>query len=45
MEKEAQKLTEENSSLKIRMEQMEDNNFMRSQEITKQNQKNEKNER
>ena len=35
MEKEVQKLTEENSSLKIRMEQMEGNDFMRNQEITK----------
>ncbi|XP_072479241.1 uncharacterized protein [Notamacropus eugenii] len=42
MEKEVQKLTEENSSFKIRMEQMEANGFMRHQEITKQNQKNEK---
>ena len=40
MEKEVQKLTEENSSLKIRMEQMEANDFIRNQEITKQNQKN-----
>ena len=42
MEKEIEKLTEENSSFQIRMKQMEDNDFMRNQEITKQNQKNEK---
>ena len=42
MKKEVQKLTEENSSLKIRMEQMEANDFTRNQEITKQNQKNKK---
>ena len=42
MEKEVQKLTEENSSLKVRMEQTEANDFMRNQEIIKQNQKNEK---
>ena len=40
MEKEVQKLTEENSSLKIRTERMEANDFMTNQEITKQNQKN-----
>ena len=39
MEKEVQKLTEENSSFKIRMEQMEANDFMRNQDIIKQNQK------
>ena len=42
MEKEVQKLTEVNNSLKIRMGQMEVNDFVRNQEITKQNQKNEK---
>ena len=30
MEKEVQKLTEQNSSFKIRMEQMEANDFMRN---------------
>ena len=42
MEKEVQKLTEENNSLKIRIEQIEANDFMRSQELIKQKQKNEK---
>ena len=42
MEKGVQKFTEENSSLKTRMEQMEANDFMRNQEIAKHNQKNEK---
>ena len=42
MEKEIQNLSEENSSLKIRMEQIETNDFMRNQEIMKQNQENEK---
>ena len=45
MEKEVQKLAEENSSVKIRIEQMEANDFMRTQEIAKQNQKKEKNRR
>ena len=42
MEKEIQKLTEENDSFKIRMEQIEANDFMKNQEIIKQNQRNEK---
>ena len=40
MEKEIQKLTEENSSFKIRMAQMEAKHFMRKQEITEQREKN-----
>uniref|UniRef100_A0A4X2KJ19 Uncharacterized protein n=1 Tax=Vombatus ursinus TaxID=29139 RepID=A0A4X2KJ19_VOMUR len=42
MEKEVQKITEENTSLKIRIEQLEDSDFMRNQDTVKLIQKNEK---
>ena len=45
MEKEVQKLTEENSSLNIRVKLREANDYMINQEVTKQNQKIEKNRR
>ena len=42
MEKEVQNLTEENNSLKISMEHIEANDFIKNQEIIKQNHKNQK---
>ena len=42
MEKDVQNLNEENSSLKMRVDLRQANDVMRNQEITKQNQKNEK---
>ena len=42
IKKEVQKFTEENSAFRIRMKQVEANDFMRHQEAIKQNQKNEK---
>ena len=39
MKKETQKFTEENNSLKIRMEQMEANDLMRNDQISEQSQR------